>query len=125
MRASANPLSRRSRPGFPREDTTGVPGWDGADDVHGPVHDLDAEHGDRRKGDWVCPVTAPGVVIRNSKISCSGAYAVASFDGAYAGTPLLLEDIEVAWRSTRDRDRGPGRLRQSTSVSSRSSGVPA
>ena len=25
IRASTNPLSRRSRPGFPREDTTGVP----------------------------------------------------------------------------------------------------
>ncbi len=40
-------------------------------------------------------VSAPGVVIRNSKISCNGFYAVASFDGSYSGTPLLLEDSEI------------------------------
>jgi len=45
-------------------------------------------------------VTAPGVVIRNSKISCGDVYAVASFDGAYSGTPLLLEDTEIDCQNT-------------------------
>jgi hypothetical protein len=39
-------------------------------------------------------VTAPGVVIRNSKLSCAG-LVVTSADGDYSGTPLLLEDSEI------------------------------
>ena len=39
-------------------------------------------------------VQAPRVVIRNSKISCNG-LAVATFDGEYSGTPLLIEDTEI------------------------------
>jgi len=41
-------------------------------------------------------VTAPGVVIRNSKISCRPTYAAVSVDdGGFSGTPLLLEDVEI------------------------------
>jgi hypothetical protein len=41
-------------------------------------------------------ITAPGVVIKNSKITCnSGGVVVASYDGAYAGAPLLIQDSEV------------------------------
>ena len=40
-------------------------------------------------------VTAPGVIIRRSKISCAGGYAVLSGDGDYTGTPLTVEDSEV------------------------------
>jgi hypothetical protein len=49
-------------------------------------------------------VTAPGVVIRDSRISCRnpGSVVVASFDGDYSGTPLLLEDVEI------DCQNGPG-----------------
>ena len=46
-------------------------------------------------------VTAPGVVIRNSKISCSESnYAVLSGDGDYAGAGLRLEDTEIDCRNT-------------------------
>ena len=49
-------------------------------------------------------VTAPGVVIRRSKISCANPATdvVGSFDGDYSGTPLLLEDVEI------DCQDGPG-----------------
>jgi hypothetical protein len=40
-------------------------------------------------------VTAPGVIIRKSKISCNSGYAVLSGDGDYTGTPLTVEDSEV------------------------------
>jgi hypothetical protein len=46
-------------------------------------------------------VRAPGVVIRKSKISCSGS-AVLNYDGDYTGTRLLLEDVEI------DCKNGPG-----------------
>jgi len=46
-------------------------------------------------------VMAPGVVIRNSRISCSGSsYAVLSGDGDYSGTPLVLEDSEIDCRNS-------------------------
>jgi hypothetical protein len=47
-------------------------------------------------------VTVPGVVIRRSKISCSGGYAVMSRDGDYSGTSLLIEDTDI------DCKGGPG-----------------
>jgi hypothetical protein len=42
-------------------------------------------------------VKAPGVVIRNSRISCGdpGPDVVTSADGSYSGTRLLLEDSEI------------------------------
>jgi hypothetical protein len=40
-------------------------------------------------------VDAPGVVIRNSKVSCSGSEAIQSPDGRYTGTGLLIEDSEI------------------------------
>ncbi|MBA2954218.1 hypothetical protein GON03_07785 [Nocardioides sp. MAH-18] len=41
-------------------------------------------------------VTAPGVVIRNSKITCKPTYAAVTVDdGGFAGAPLLLEDVEI------------------------------
>jgi hypothetical protein len=55
-------------------------------------------------------VTAPGVVIRNSKILCErpGTYVVDSSDGAYSGTPLLVEDSEVACTTRGVGTSGPG-----------------
>jgi hypothetical protein len=49
-------------------------------------------------------VTAPGVVIKNSRISCAnpGPDVVLSGDGDYSGTPLLVEDSEI------DCKNGPG-----------------
>ena len=44
---------------------------DDAHRVHRPVHDHDAEHGDRREDDGLhSDINATGVVIRNSRISC-------------------------------------------------------
>ena len=48
-------------------------------------------------------VTAPGVVIRNSKVSCPSSrsgYAVFSRDGGFSGTPLLIEDSEIDCANT-------------------------
>jgi hypothetical protein len=45
-------------------------------------------------------VTAPGVVIRNSRIACSGGYAVYVGDGTFSGTPLLIEDSEIDCRAS-------------------------
>jgi hypothetical protein len=49
-------------------------------------------------------VTVPGVVIRNSRISCANATpdVVSSPDGRYAGAPLVIEDSEI------DCQNGPG-----------------
>jgi hypothetical protein len=41
-------------------------------------------------------VDAPGVVIRNSKISCGGGYAVFRGDVTNPGTPLVIEDSEIS-----------------------------
>jgi hypothetical protein len=41
-------------------------------------------------------VRAPGVVIRNSRVTCSSGYAAVNVDdGAFTGTPLLVEDSEI------------------------------
>jgi hypothetical protein len=45
-------------------------------------------------------VTAPGVVIRKSKISCASDYAVYNRDGDYGGTPLFVEDSEIDCKNT-------------------------
>jgi hypothetical protein len=48
-------------------------------------------------------VTAPGVVIRKSKLSCKPGYAVVDItDGAFTGASLVLEDVEI------DCQNGPG-----------------
>jgi hypothetical protein len=47
-------------------------------------------------------VTAPGVVIRNSHISCTDQTVVGAFDGSFSGEALLLEDVEI------DCQNGPG-----------------
>jgi hypothetical protein len=44
-------------------------------------------------------VNAPGVIIRKSRISCKGA-PVGSFDGAYTGTALQIQDSEVDCQNT-------------------------
>jgi hypothetical protein len=45
-------------------------------------------------------VTAPGVIIRRSKVSCANFYTVASFGGAYTGAGLLIEDTEIDCQNT-------------------------
>jgi hypothetical protein len=41
-------------------------------------------------------INAPGVVIRNSKITCNSFLAVASYAGSYTGPAVLLEDVEIS-----------------------------
>jgi len=41
-------------------------------------------------------IQAPGVVIRNSKITCSSFLAVASYATSYTGAAALLEDVEIS-----------------------------
>jgi hypothetical protein len=40
-------------------------------------------------------VSAPGVVIKNSKITCPGFASILTSGAAYSGTPLLIQDSEV------------------------------
>ena len=95
-----DPRNPRDRPGFPGEDNTGVPpgttlsAYTGPEKITTPNTVVDG------KIVGCIEVSAPGVVIRNSKISCNGFVAVASFDGAYVGTPLLLEDSEIDCQNT-------------------------
>ena len=41
-------------------------------------------------------INAPGVIIRNSKITCTSFLAVASYAGSYTGAGALLEDVEIS-----------------------------
>jgi len=90
-----DPRNPRDRPGFPREDNTGVPPgtvlspYSGPSTISTPSTVIDG------KTMGCIVVTVPGVVIRNSKISCDSFYAVGSFDGTYTGAPLLIEDSEI------------------------------
>lgn len=53
-------------------------------------------------------VTAPGVVIRRSRVRCTFAYAIES--NGYTGTPLLIEDSEI------DCSDGTGKGTRATAV---------
>ena len=77
-----------SPPRFPDASNTGVPagttlvGYSGPTTISTPGTVIDG----RTLG--CVRVTAPGVVIRNSRLSCAGSYVVLSGDGDYSGTPL-------------------------------------
>ena len=101
-----NPRDPRNRPGFPGDDTTGVLPGTVLAEYSGPstISTPDTVISGKKIG--CIRVKAPGVVIRNSKISCNG-LAVASFDGEYSGRPLLDRGLrdrlqECPWLS-RDR----------------------
>jgi hypothetical protein len=96
-----NPLDARSRPGFPGADTTGVPPSTVLMPYSGPLTITTPNTVIDGKTIGCIVVDAPGVVIRNSKISCTDFYAVLNTDGAYTGAPLLLEDSEVDCQNTR------------------------
>ena len=106
VRKGTNPRDRRSHPpraanpGFPDASNTGVPPgttltpYRGPRTISTPGTVVDA------KTMGCIRVTVPGVVIRRSKVSCAGGYAVYSADGDYGGRPLLIEDSEVDCRGT-------------------------
>jgi hypothetical protein len=106
IRAGTNPRKRKSHPrkpsappgpaeGFPNASNTGVPAgtrlsaYSGPDAISRPGTVIDG------KSMGCIRVTVPGVVIRNSKISCGSDYAVFSGDGDYSGTPLLVQNSEI------------------------------
>jgi hypothetical protein len=111
VKEGKDPLSPRSRPGFPGADTTGVPSgtvltpYTGPSTIttpDGPVSTITTPNTVIDGKTMGCVVVqAPGVVIRNSKISCTGFYAILNTDEAYTGTPLLLEDSEIDCQNTR------------------------
>jgi hypothetical protein len=101
LRRGTNPRNSRSRPGFPGEDTTGVSRGTALSAYTGPSTISTPNREIVGKTMGCIRVEAPGVVIRSSRISCGdGGVAVASYDGHYAGTPLLLEDTEIDCQNT-------------------------
>jgi len=101
LRAGTNPRDPRSRPGFPGADTTGAPARIRLTAYTGPSTISTPNTVISGKTMGCVRVTAPGVVIRNSKISCSESnYAVESGDGDYTGAELRLEDTEIDCRNT-------------------------
>ena len=102
--ASSDGSSSCPAPAFPDASCTGVPAgtaltrYAGPSTISVPGTVVDG------KVLGCVRVTAPGVVIRRSKISCANPATdvVGSFDGDYSGTPLLLEDVEI------DCQDGPG-----------------
>ena len=81
--------------GFPGEGNTGVPSGTALSAYTGPSTISTPNTAIVGKTLGCIRVTAPGVVIRNSRISCGGSVAIASFDGDYSGAALLIEDSEI------------------------------
>ena len=88
--------------GYPDASTTGVPPGTTLTPYTGPstISVLNTVIDGKTMG--CIRVTAPGVVIRNSHISCTDQTVVGAFDGSFSGEPLLLEDVEI------DCQNGPG-----------------
>ncbi|HKU18657.1 MAG TPA: DUF4082 domain-containing protein [Candidatus Saccharimonadales bacterium] len=85
-------------PKYPDATCTGVPAGITLSNYTGPTTITTAGTIINGKNITSCiEVNAPSVVIENSKISCNpgGGDAVASYDGAYDGTPLVIQDSEI------------------------------
>jgi hypothetical protein len=88
-------------PAYPSASCTGVPA-----DTNLSIHNGDLAVGtansviDSRDIRGCVTINAPGVVIRRSKITCSGS-AVRSHADAYSGAGVVLEDVEISCRSTK------------------------
>jgi hypothetical protein len=85
---------------FPDASNTGVPAGTALTAYTGPSTISTAATVIDGKTLGCVRVTAPGVIIRNSKITCGSGYAVYSGDGDYSGAPLLIEDSEVSCNNT-------------------------
>ena len=86
---------------FPDASNTGVPAGTALSAYTGPSTISTANTVIDGKTLGCISVTAPGVVIRRSKIECANpSYAVVSVeDGAFTGTSLLLENDEIDCRN--------------------------
>jgi hypothetical protein len=98
--ASSSPTVTTSPPppaSFPDASNTGVPAGTVLTVVNGDMTiDTAGTVVDGKDIRGCVTVTVPGVVIKNSKVSCpNAANAVSSFDGVYSGTPLIIQDSEV------------------------------
>src|SRR5437762_3348896 len=87
-------------PAYPDASCTGVPSGTSLTVVNG---DLDIKSAstviDGRDIRGCVTVAAPGVVIRNSKVSCASFIVIGSFAGSYSGAGLLVEDSEIDCQS--------------------------
>ncbi|NUP12292.1 MAG: hypothetical protein HOW73_40115 [Polyangiaceae bacterium] len=84
-------------PNFPNETCTGVPAGTELTVVEGDmVIDTEGEIVEGLDIRGCVNIEAPGVVIRNSKITCNSFLAVASYANAYEGEAALLEDVEIS-----------------------------
>jgi hypothetical protein len=96
IRAATNPRNRRSHPGFPDQASTGVPAGTVLAAYTGPSTISTPNTVIVGKTMGCITVSAPGVVIRNSRISCRGD-AIHLDDRSFseAATRLLVEDSEL------------------------------
>lgn len=95
-------------PKYPDATCTGVPAGTALTVVNGDMTISTANTVVSGKDIRGCvEVTAPGVVIKNSKINCTHAApdVVSSADGAYSGTALTIQDSEI---SCNDSNGKPG-----------------
>jgi hypothetical protein len=85
-------------PKFPDASCTGVPAGTSLTVVSGDMDITAANTVISGKDIRGCiTVSAPGVVIKNSKVTCtSGGDAILSEDGTYGGNPLVIQDSEIS-----------------------------
>jgi hypothetical protein len=88
-------------PAYPGANCTGVPtgvaltAYTGSTTISTPNTVIDS------KNITSClNITAPGVIIRKSKVSCTNSNVINAGDGAFVGTPLLIEDTEITCLGT-------------------------
>jgi len=88
--------------GFPDASNTGVPTGTNLTTYTGPSNITTAGTVITGKNIGCIQVSAPGVVIRNSHLSCHNAtpYVVTVDDGDISSTPLLLQDVEIDCQNT-------------------------
>jgi hypothetical protein len=88
-------------PAYPDASCTGVPAGTSLTVVNGDLTIKTANTViDGREIRGCVTVQAPGVVIRNSKVSCPNFIVISSFGGAYTGDGLLVEDSEIDCQNT-------------------------
>jgi len=96
--AQTNCQSSPSRCGYPDKTNTGVPAGTTLTKVTGEMK-IDTPNAviDGNDIDGCVTVTAPGVTIRRSKITCDGYYGILASGAAVANgaARLLVEDVEV------------------------------
>ena len=95
VRKGTDPRNPRSRPGFPREDNTGPPAGIALSPYTGPSKITTPNTVIDGKTMSCIQVAAPGVVIRNSKISCPAGGIFVDDRDLFGQTGLLIEDSEI------------------------------